>query len=320
MQNQAKNLRVRLHRPQFSSIFENLAYEEALFGEKRPRLDIALWTCKEAVSIGRHQNFWSEVVPWKFDTVRRTTGGGAVYHDPGSLQFSLKHHVEPSNFSVQALQKASLEFVGSILQRFNPDIKYTGRNDFSLGDLKISGNAFRCTQSSSGVSFLHHGTLLCDSNLEKMAAALRPSNAKLSGHGVSSVRKRVTNLNVSTEAMTQFWLDQVRKTFPEVEEIEPADVAYEKYVKDFQNSLEEEKMGDERQVHRTKFGLVGLIFYRSRCVDLSSDTLMVEFFQKVRENLGFIGGPKFRQKVNPTIPEEIEFLEIIEALFSDTVG
>ena len=174
----------------------NLAAEEYLIDNEDGDV-FMLWRNSPAVIIGRNQNAWAEV-----DTdftrergiavVRRLTGGGAVFHDPGNVNFTFITDADSGegiNFSrFTAPIISALEGLG--IQSM-PD----GRNDIVSGGFKISGNAQCVRRRPDGKNrLLHHGTLLYDADLASLAGALRVNRAKLKSKGIRSVSSRVKNL------------------------------------------------------------------------------------------------------------------------------
>ena len=177
----------------------NLALEEALLLDDPQMPTLFLWQNAHTVVIGRGQNAWkecrSDLLAEEGGTlVRRTTGGGAVYHDLGNLNFSF---VMPKAIYDVSRQ---LDVIRAAVARFGIDAVASGRNDIVLGEsgAKFSGNAFRHTQTAS----LHHGTILMDVDFTKLGRYLQPSRAKLDAKGVQSVRARVANLRELAPKMT----------------------------------------------------------------------------------------------------------------------
>ncbi len=182
----------------------NLAREEALLlsyqkGSSNIPL-LYLWQNANTVVIGRNQNPWQECNIALLESeggtlARRTTGGGAVYHDLGNLNFSFLMPVDAYDLSRQ------LSVVRAAVRSFGIDCEFSGRNDLLAQGQKFSGNAFRFTKHGA----LHHGTLMVDVDREKITRYLTVSKEKLSARGVKSVASRVVNLAalgpVTIEAM-----------------------------------------------------------------------------------------------------------------------
>ena len=177
----------------------NLAQEEALLLQPPAGPMLFLWQNAHTVVIGRGQNAWKECRTELLKEeggklVRRSTGGGAVYHDLGNLNFSF---VMPKAFYDVPSQ---LKVIQRAVQRFGIDTEASGRNDIVIrgGGEKFSGNAFRYTQDKA----LHHGTILMDVDMQKLGRYLVPSQEKLKSKGVESVRARVANLKALAPDMT----------------------------------------------------------------------------------------------------------------------
>ena len=169
----------------------NLAVEEHLFRNEQEDVCM-LWQNEPTVVIGKNQNAFAEVDPdaLRKDGVhlaRRITGGGAVYHDLGNVNFSF--------VSVNSAD-TGLDFarftapILAALRSLGVHAELSGRNDLLLDGQKFSGNA----QYSANGRTLHHGTLLFDTDLTALSRYLRPDEEKLKSKGIRSVRSRVTNL------------------------------------------------------------------------------------------------------------------------------
>ncbi|MDR0897669.1 MAG: lipoate--protein ligase [Oscillospiraceae bacterium] len=183
----------------------NLAREEALLlrydvGCEEPIL--YLWQNAATVVIGRNQNAWREcradLLRQEGGTLaRRTTGGGAVFHDLGNLNFSFLLPRAQYDLTRQ------LNVVREAVAAFGIDCAFSGRNDLLAEGRKFSGNAFRFTAQGA----LHHGTLMVRVDPEKMGRYLQVSPAKLAARGVKSVASRVVNLadlgTVTIDAMRE---------------------------------------------------------------------------------------------------------------------
>lgn len=175
--------------------FFNLSAEEYLLREKSEDFFL-LWKNKPCIVIGRNQNAADEingdyVRTRSLPVVRRMTGGGAVYHDTGNLNFSFIQNGEPDRAK---LCRPVIE----VLRSLGVEAELSGRNDILVGGRKISGTAM----CSRGGRSLFHGTLLINADLAAMSEALKPDENKLMGHGVKSVRSRVANLSEYTEEVS----------------------------------------------------------------------------------------------------------------------
>jgi len=173
-----------------SDPFLNLAIENHLFRAIQPGMrTLLLWRNDPSVVIGRHQNPWVEcdlpsMTRDGVHLVRRQSGGGAVYHDPGNGNFSFLASGELYD------QDVHFAIVIDALARLGIEAERSPRNDILVDGRKISGNAFKHTRDRS----FHHGTLLIDADLRRLTAYLAPREAGLVSKGIKSVRSRVANL------------------------------------------------------------------------------------------------------------------------------
>ncbi|MCL1874147.1 MAG: lipoate--protein ligase [Clostridiales bacterium] len=199
-------------------VWDNQAFEEYLLeGEEMPAL--LLWQNALAVVIGRHQNAWKEA-DWQSleqeggQLARRLSGGGAVYHDLGNLNFT---------FFVAKKEYDLPRQVGIILKAVRAlgvNAAFAGRNDLEVNGRKFSGNAF-CFRRERA---FHHGTLLVNSDMGAMDRYLQVSLEKITNKGVDSLPARVINLeeisskvNVSSlvEAICDSFCSYYPGAFPE---------------------------------------------------------------------------------------------------------
>jgi lipoate-protein ligase A len=150
-----------------------------------------LWQNHNSVIVGKNQNTRAEineafVKAHNISVVRRLSGGGAVYHDMGNLNYTLITNTENNevNFSVfcRPIQKALISF--------GIPAEISGRNDMTVDGKKFSGNAMYFKNGRS----MHHGTILYDSDIELLSHALSVSNEKIESKGIKSVKSRVTNI------------------------------------------------------------------------------------------------------------------------------
>ncbi|MDD4803255.1 MAG: lipoate--protein ligase [Syntrophomonas sp.] len=171
----------------------NMALEEYTVKYLPPEDDyFILWQNQPAVIIGRNQNTVAEInSPYikeqGIHVVRRMSGGGAVYHDYGNLNFTF---VVNENKDFANFEKFTRPVIRT-LARLGIESENNGRNDITIAGKKFSGNA----QFKYRDRLLHHGTILFNSNLEEMVEALNPGAEKISSKGIKSVRSRVTNIN-----------------------------------------------------------------------------------------------------------------------------
>lgn len=172
----------------------NLALEEYALRNFSGDTDYLLFYINEpSIIIGRNQNTLEEVnIDYvkenNIHVVRRISGGGAVYHDFGNLNFSFL-----TNHDVKSLNnfKKFTAPVIKVLKTLGLDAELKGRNDIEVDDKKISGTA----QFSTGKRMVSHGTLLLDTDLGEVANALNVKMSKIQSKGHKSVRSRVANIS-----------------------------------------------------------------------------------------------------------------------------
>ena len=177
----------------------NLALEEYVFERMdKSKSYFLLWQNDNTIVVGKYQNTAEEIDQAYVDAhhirvARRLSGGGAVYHDRGNLNFTFivdRADAPGLNF------KIFVEPVIQALARFGVHAEFTGRNDLTIDGMKFSGNA----QYARRGRLLHHGCIMLDSNLTSVADALRVKEAKFDSKAVKSVRSRVTTINAHAPA------------------------------------------------------------------------------------------------------------------------
>ena len=196
----------------YSSSFDphrNLALESALAEIIRPGdMCLYLWQNRHTVVIGRNQNAWKECrceLLQAEDGVlaRRPSGGGAVYHDLGNLNFTFA--ASPERYDLNRQLGMIIDAVAAAGIR----AEFTGRNDITVDGRKFSGNAFKHTKTCS----VQHGTLLVSADMDNLSRYLRPSESKLKAKGVDSVRSRVCNL---TDYAPRLTIDTLKELLEKV--------------------------------------------------------------------------------------------------------
>lgn len=187
--------------------YYNLALEQVIFDRlDRRHSYFMLWQNDNAIIIGRHQNTLSEInaayVKEKGITVaRRLSGGGAVYHDLGNLNFTFVADSGGASFDFSAFCKP----IQKALDAIGVAVDISGRNDMTIDGKKFSGNA----QYIKKGRVMHHGTIMYDTDMSVLAGALRVDDDKIHSKGIKSVRSRVTNIKPYMKdrniTVAEFW-------------------------------------------------------------------------------------------------------------------
>ncbi|TYB78553.1 lipoate--protein ligase [Bizionia myxarmorum] len=172
----------------------NLALEEYALRNFDGSTDYLLFYINEpSIIIGRNQNTLEEINQEYIDennihVVRRISGGGAVYHDLGNLNFSfITNH---DGKSISNFKKFTAPVI-RVLNDMGISAELKGRNDIEVNDKKISGTA----QFSTGKRMISHGTLLLDTDMGEVVKALQVKMSKIQSKGHKSVRSRVANIS-----------------------------------------------------------------------------------------------------------------------------
>lgn len=219
----------------------NLAMEEYVL-KNMPKDDsyFLFYVNRPSIIIGKNQNTIEEVnKPYidahNIDVVRRISGGGAVYHDEGNLNFSFITDDDGNSFHNF---KKFTEPIVEALKSLGVDAEMTGRNDIQVGKAKISGNAMVKVKER----MFSHGTLMLNSELSEVQNALKVNPAKIKSKGIKSVRSRVANISEFLEEPIDIdnFKDIILKTiFGEANQVE----TYQLTDEDWKNI---EKLSDEK--------------------------------------------------------------------------
>lgn len=169
----------------------NLACEEYLLKSFDEEF-FMLWRNSPCVVIGKNQNALSEinreyVKENNITVVRRLSGGGAVFHDLGNINFTF---ISSKKESFNDFKRFTMPIIDA-LNNLGINAKFSGRNDLTIDDKKFSGNAQYCYKDR----VLHHGTLLFSSNVSDISKSLKVNEKKFEGKAVKSVKSRVTNIS-----------------------------------------------------------------------------------------------------------------------------
>lgn len=198
----------------------NIATEEYLLKSKSEEC-FYLYINKPSIIIGKHQNTLAEInVDYvkenNIDVIRRLSGGGAVFHDPGNLNFTfIKKGKKDKTVDFRKYTQPILD----VLNNLNVNAKFEGRNDLTIDGKKFSGNAKHFYKEK----ILQHGTLLFSSKLPDLSNALKINPLKYRDKAVKSVRGRVTNISehlksdITLEEFESLLINHVRNIYDDSE-------------------------------------------------------------------------------------------------------
>lgn len=306
-----------------SDPFFNLSAEEYLLREKSEDFFL-LWRNEPCVVIGKNQVAADEINPDYVSTrslpvVRRMTGGGAVYHDRGNLNFSFIINGEADRVELCRPVIDVLRSIGVVAE-------ISGRNDILVGGRKISGTAM----CSHGGRSLFHGTLLISADLEAMSEALKPDKNKLMGHGVKSVRSRVANLSEYTEEVSPdiigaMLAEYMTERGEEIYELGESDIEAIEKLRDSKYSTDEWNCGAERfsKAERSRLSC-GTVYIKKKAargriedIRIFGDFMNIGDISKLEARLR---GVKFRREEIISALEEARVEKYIPNLTADELA
>jgi lipoate-protein ligase A len=246
------------------------------------------------------------------------TGGGAVFHDMGNLNFSIIQPLEQYDI------EKSMILIVDALKEIGIKASVNGRNDICIGEKKISGNAYYKGEKAG----LHHGTLLFSYNPRIMKAAITPSKSKLLKHGVKSVESRVGDISSVYQSVSiKLIAKAIRHSFERDADLVPfeADTFDLEDLRRIQGKYDSEewnynKVREYELVFEDSFswGEVSLsINYeddRLKQIDISSDSMHVDLIEQIKE--------KINDSINKKMEKNLIFQNIEneykgEAIISD---
>lgn len=177
----------------FSSCYKNIGSEEYFLSRFDEDI-FYLYINAPSIIVGRHQNTYAEINQEYvrengIEVVRRLSGGGAVYHDHGNLNYGFI--VQNQGKDINEVFREFTVPIINVLRKLGADACFSGRNDLVIDDKKISGVA----QYHKRGKVLLHGTLLFSSDMAKISQSLNADPRKFQDKSVKSVRSRVTNIS-----------------------------------------------------------------------------------------------------------------------------
>lgn len=200
-----------------TDVYYNLALEEYVLNEFRDDDYVILWRDGPCIVVGKHQNIFEEIDCRKIekkgvDAARRTSGGGAVFHDKGNLNYSF---IMDRGQSTLEGYDQFINPVVNILRGLGAPVSKRNACDIAVGDKKVSGSA----QAVKKDRILHHGTLLFDADLDLLHELLKPSEGSFESKAVKSVRSEVANIKDfiadRTMSIDDFKKAILRRLFPD---------------------------------------------------------------------------------------------------------
>lgn len=219
--------------------FFNLGFEKYLIDSVRDDdIILYLWQNEKTVVIGRNQNVYDECNLAELEKLggkvaRRMSGGGAVFHDVGNLNFTFIAKSDKYNVNDQ------MDIIIDALKAFGISAEKNGRNDMTVDGKKFSGSAF----TKHGTTECHHGTLMISVNSDILDKVLNVSHEKLSKHNVNSVKSRTVNLSsLSPDITVDKLKNAIKLSFLKVynassfgSEINPFNIQLDEYTNYFSN-------------------------------------------------------------------------------------
>lgn len=247
------------------------------------------------------------------------TGGGAVYHDRGNLNFSFIINGEAD---IVELCRPVID----VLRSIGVVAEISGRNDILVDGRKVSGTAM----CSRGGRSLFHGTLLISADLEAMSEALKPDKNKLMGHGVKSVRSRVANLSEYTEEVSPdiigaMLAEYMTERGEEIYELGESDIEAIEKLRDSKYSTDEWNCGAERfsKAERSRLSC-GTVYIKKKAargriedIRIFGDFMNIGDISKLEARLR---GVKFRREEIISALEEARVEKYIPNLTADELA
>ena len=289
--------KIRIYDTDCVNPYQNIALEEYLLEHVEDgECILYLWQNQNTVVIGRNQNALDECRIAKLEgdgghVARRLSGGGAVYHDLGNLNFTFL--VKNDDYDVNKQTDVILEAVKSL----GIEAQRNGRNDILANGCKFSGHAYYKSKERC----YHHGTLMVNVKKDELGKYLSPSKDKLESKGVASVRSRVVNLMELAEDLTiEKMKESLKSAFGKIYRLEPTEYVLDdnaaRTVEERRQFFESEEwlyrikgQGEKRLQRRFDWGGVVLCFTmldnRFEYIEIASDGLEADYLDNISKLL-----------------------------------
>lgn len=304
--------------------YHNLALEERLFNDHQPHSIIFyLWQNHHTVVVGKNQNAYKECNLKQMELdhcylARRSTGGGAVYHDLGNLNFTFIASDDDYDIEKQS------SVIIRALKQFGIEAKLSGRNDIEVDHKKISGNAFMAADNKK----LQHGTLLVNIDKDSLGKYLKVSLGKMQAKGVDSVKSRVENITFFNPSVTIDSLKQaLKQAFETIYELPlqpilPSHSLNELIEKYHSYNYLYNKIPDYALIinERLSFGeiqaYVNVVNNYIMDITIFTDAIPLGFIERLKQNLKltYIDHEAFTLRLTQFLPEDQPYLDDVSYL------
>lgn len=277
--------------------YYNQAIEEYLLNQVDSNsLILYLWQNQNTVFIGKNQNAYNEVNIKLLNEnngylCRRISGGGAVYHDLGNLNFTFIMHKDNYDLDKQN------DIILNALKKFNIDAYKSGRNDLLINDKKFSGHAYYKSKDN----YFHHGTLMINVDEEDLSKYLNVSLLKLKDKKVKSVKSRIINLKsindkIDINSLENALIDSIKEIYKlDINEINKEEFDFE-IIKELENKFKDpnwlydkEKKYDYLKEKKYPWGLVKLEYdMKDNIIEdiiIYTDSLEIDIIERLIEEL-----------------------------------
>ncbi len=193
----------KIYDSKINNVHYNIAFERQLSQNTNDDVSLFLWQNSPAVVIGRNQNPLVEcnleyLKEHNILLARRFSGGGAVFHDLGNINYTLVMKADKYDLEV------AKQFLFKAFEHLKLEVEFSGRNDMTINGAKFSGQAYFAHKDM----YVLHGTLLLNADMTRLSKCLTPSKLKLESKGIKSVKSRVINLSEVDSSLT---MDKLRE-------------------------------------------------------------------------------------------------------------